>query len=70
MNDEVSRGLRCLLDMAANKHGDHDQHVREPTHRAGQHSQPPIASEPAWNKGKHASQVRAGSATSLPLLHR
>jgi len=56
--------------MTTNKHGDHDQHVREPTHRAGQHSQPPIASEPAWNKGKHASQVRAGSATSLPLLRQ
>ena len=45
--------------MAANKHGDHDQHVREPPYRASQYLQPPIASEPAWNKGKHASQDAA-----------
>lgn len=51
--------------MTTNKHGDYDQHVREPTHRAGQYSQPPIASEPAWNKGKHASQVLAGATQSL-----
>ena len=53
--------------MTTNKHGDHDQHVREPPHRASQYLQPPIASKPAWNKGKHASQALADAAQSPSL---